>query len=157
MNERVVEILIYLMTEIRENRGGMEQIEGISRDLKQQGYTENEINAAFSWLFERIKSDTEQVFQNNRGGRPQSFRMLHDVEKIVLTPGAYGYILQLQQLNLLDASEVEQVIERAMMLGGNKVDVNDIKSIVMSLFFNSDDVEHNFLGKSLLDADGIIH
>ena len=52
MNERVVEILIYLMTEIRENRGGMEQVDGISKDLKQQGYTENEINAAFSWLFE---------------------------------------------------------------------------------------------------------
>ena len=157
MNERVVEILIYLMTEIRENQGGMEQIDGISKDLKQQGYTENEINAAFSWLFERIKIGTEQIFQSEKSGRLQAFRMLHDVEKIVITPLAYGYVLQLQRLHLLDVSEVEQVIERAMMLGVSKVDVDDIKSIVASIYFNSDDPDHNFLGKSILETDGIIH
>lgn len=157
MNERVVEILVYLMTEIKQNHGGMEQIDGISRDLKDQGYTDNEINAAFSWLFERIKSDSEQIFQNDISERQHSFRMLHEVEKIVITPKAYGYILQMQQLQLLGLNEVEQVIERAMMLGVNKVDVRDVKSIVTSMFFNSDDPEYNFLGKSIVDTDGIIH
>lgn len=157
MNERVVEILVYLMSEIKQNHGGMEQIDGISKDLKDQGYTDNEINAAFSWLFEKIKSDTEQIFQNEVPVRSQSFRMLHEVEKIVLTSKAYGYILQLQKLQLLDLNEVEQVIESAMMLGVNKVDVNDIKSIVTSLFFHSEAPEYNFLGKSIVDTDGIIH
>ncbi len=157
MNERVVEILIYLMTEIHENHGGMEQIDGISNDLKQQGYTENEINSAFSWLFERIKSDTEQIFKYEKNNQLDSFRILHDIEKIVISPNAYGYILQLQRLNLLDGSEVEQVIERAMMLGISLVDIDDIKSIVGSIFFNSDNAGYNFLGKSILDTDGIIH
>ena len=157
MNERVVEILIYLMTEIHENQEGMEQIDGISNDLKQQGYTENEINTAFSWLFERIKSDTEQIFKYEKNIKVNSFRALHDIEKIVITPKAYGYILQLQHLNLLDGSDVEQVIERAMMLGSSLVNIDDIKSIVASIFFNSDNPGHNFLGKSILDTDGMIH
>ena len=157
MNERVVEILIYLMTEIHENHGGMEQIDGISNDLKQQGYTENEINAAFSWLFERIKSDTDQIFKYEKNIQLDSHRVLHDIEKIVITPKAYGYILQLHHLNLLDGSEVEQVIERAMMLGTSLVNIDDIRSIVASIFFNSDNPKHNFLGKSILDTDGMIH
>lgn len=157
MNERVVEILIYLMSEIRENHGDMEQINGISKDLKKQGYTENEINTAFSWLFERIKSDTQQLYQSEHTSTVHSYRMLHEVEKIVITPAAYGYILQLQRLEIIDVNEVEQVIERAMMLGVSKVDVNDIKAIVASLFFNLDDGDYNYLGKSILDTDGIIH
>ena len=115
------------------------------------------INTAFSWLFERIKSDTEQLYTSESASSAHSYRVLHEVEKIVITPAAYGYILQLQQLEIIDINEVEQVIERAMMLSVSKVDVNDIKSIVASLFFNLDDGDYNYLGKSILDTDGIIH
>jgi len=157
MNERVVEILIFLMQEIRENRRGMEHIDGISKDLVQQGYTENEINAAFSWLFERFESDTEKIYASKKDFRLQSYRVLHDVEKLVISTEAYGYILQLQRLSLIDQSDVEQIIERAMMLGGGRIGINDIKSIVASMFFNSNDLDYNYLGKSMLDTDGVIH
>jgi len=153
----VVEILIYLMQEIRENQHGMEHIDGISKDLVQQGYTENEINAAFSWLFERFESDTEKIYASKKDFHLQSYRVLHDIEKLVISPEAYGYILQLQRLNLIGKSDVEQIIDRALMLGGGRVGVDDIKSIVASMFFNSSDLDHNYIGKSMLDMDGVIH
>lgn len=156
MNERVVEILIYLMQEIRQNRKRVEQIDGISQDLLRQGYTENEINAAFSWLFERIKSETEELVLNDEPGG-QSFRVLNDIEKLVITPEAYGYIIQLRQLRLIEQTDMEQIIERAIMLGANSIGIEDVKSIVASLFFSGDDSDGLHLGKSMLDPDSLIH
>ncbi len=156
MNERVVEILIYLMHEIRHNRKNVDQMDGVSKDLIRQGYTENEINAAFSWLFERIKSDTEEIIVNEEAGS-DSYRVLSDVEKLIVSPEAFGYTIQLRQLRLIDQTEFEQIIERAMMLGASSIGIEDVKSIVASLFFNSDEIDILPLGKSMLDLDSQVH
>ena len=157
MNERLVEILIFLMQEIQHNRKGMDQLDGLSKELREQGYTENEINAAFSWLFERIEAQKDDVFLKDQGAGESSFRVLHEVEKMVLSPKAYGYILQLRELGLITQAEMEQIIERAMMLGVPQIDIEDVKSIVASIFFNGEDSEFPQLGKSILDTDGIVH
>ncbi|HTO93845.1 MAG TPA: hypothetical protein VMM80_05715, partial [Bacteroidota bacterium] len=49
MKEKVVELLIYIMSEIQDNKG----IGDIDlSDLKTRGYTQSEISAAFSWIYE---------------------------------------------------------------------------------------------------------
>ena len=156
MNERVVEILIYLMHEIRQKRGSIELMDGISKDLIGKGYTENEINAAFSWLFERFKSDNEDILVNEEAD-VNSYRMLSDIERLVVSSEAFGYLIQLRQLRLIEQSEMEQIIERAMMLGVGSIGIEEIKTVVAALFFNSDDSEMFPLGKSMLDPDSMVH
>ena len=61
MNERVVEILIYIMSEIRSNRKVSSKLDILSKNLIQQGYTESEISSAFTWLLARLKNDSEEL------------------------------------------------------------------------------------------------
>jgi|Deesub1362B_J571_1020462.scaffolds.fasta_scaffold03201_2 Smg protein len=157
MNERLVEILIYLMQELHQNRRKWDQIDGISKELQELGYTENEINAAFSWLFERMEAQKGKSLMPEAEPNDQSFRVLHEVEKMVLTPAAYGYLLQLRQLGLINQTEMEQIIERAMMLGAAPVDVMDIRSIVASVIFDADDSDFQHFGKAMFDTDGTVH
>lgn len=156
MNERVVEILIYLMHEIRQKRGNIALMDGISKDLIGKGYTENEINAAFSWLFERFKSDSEDILVNEEAD-VNSYRMLSDIERLVVSSKAFGYLIQLRQLRLIEQSQMEQIIERVMMLGVSSIGIEEIKTVVAALFLNSDDSEMLPLGKSMLDPDSMIH
>ncbi|MCH8125444.1 DUF494 family protein [candidate division KSB1 bacterium] len=156
MNERVVEILIYLMHEIRQKRGNIELMDGISKDLIGKGYTENEINAAFSWLFERFKSDSEDILVNEEAD-VNSYRMLSDIERLVVSSKAFGYLIQLRQLRLIEQSQMEQIIERVMMLGVSSIGIEEIKTVVAALFLNSDNSEMLPLGKSMLDPDSMIH
>lgn len=135
MNERVVEILIYIMSEIRNNRKGSEELELLSKDLIQRGYTENEISSAFSWLLERMQSESEELVKSHGPITKYSFRHLHEIERSIISTEAYGYIVQLKELGIIDQVEVEQIIERAMMLG-SQVSVEDIKSIVANMLFN---------------------
>ena len=156
MNERVVEILIYLMHEIRQKRGNIELMDGISKDLIGKGYTEKEINAAFSWLFERFKSDSEDILVNEEAD-VNSYRMLSDIERLVVSSKAFGYLIQLRQLRLIEQSQMEQIIERVMMLGVSSIGIEEIKTVVAALFLNSDNSEMLPLGKSMLDPDSMIH
>jgi len=157
MNERVVEILVYIMSELRNRRKGFDKVEALSDDLIKRGYTESEINAAFSWLFERIESESERVFTEPVTQLRNSFRILHDIEKVVITPKAYGYVLQLRELGLIDQADMEQIIERAMMLGLTTVDESDIKAIAASILFGSDPIQTSILGKFMIDKNSVVH
>jgi len=156
MNERVVEILVYLMSQIREKNGGIEGIDGMSKELLNQGYTENEINTAFSWLFEKIRMDQEEIFGESFNELRNGFRVLHEAEKLVIHPEAQGYLIQLKELGIISQSDMEQIIERAMMLGVSAVSAEDIKSIVVALLFSSDELEDQLLGRTILGRNNII-
>ncbi len=136
MNERVVEILILIMSEIKRNRKNGKNLEVLSKDLIQRGYTENEISSAFSWLLNRLNSESEELVENQRPTSNRSFRLLHEIERSIISTEAYGYIIQLKELGIIDEMDVEQTLERAMMLGTSQVGVSDIKSIVASILFN---------------------
>ncbi|MCG3119161.1 MAG: Protein Smg [bacterium] len=154
MNERVVEILVYIMNEMRGERTALNHLEVISRDLQQRGYTENEISSAFSWLYERYQNENEELVRHTGPTLPGSFRVLHDMERIVIAPAGYGYLLQLKHLGILDDAEVEQVIERAMMIGATRLSEEAIKSIVASTLFNLDNGSGAFF---VLEDSAVVH
>ena len=60
----------------------------LSSELISRGYTENEINFAFSWVFNHLQgknmTSTEQFEYS-----ANSNRVLHDVERLVISPEAY--------------------------------------------------------------------
>ncbi len=157
MNERVVEILVFLMSQIRANNGTIERLDGVSRELLNQGYTENEINAAFSWLFEKMEMDQEEMLDEQEVELNKAFRVLHDAEKVVIRPEAHGYLIQLKELGIISLVDMEQIIERAMMLGESSVSADDIKSLVVSYLFSSDDIDAQLMGRTISDRKNIVN
>lgn len=139
MDQRIVEILIYLIGEIQSRRLDLDEVEVISDDLVKRGFTENEISTAITYLFDRVqKRDLEWKSESEQCYWSFSERVLHDVERMVLTPDAYGYLLQLKHLGLIDALELEQIIERSLLMGIARVGLDDIKIIVASFLFDHD-------------------
>jgi len=63
---------------------------------------------------------------------------LHDVEKLVISSEAYGYLLQLRFLSLITDYDMETVIERALTIGTSTISIEDIKSIAATIIFGSD-------------------
>jgi len=132
MHERVVELLVYLMGELRA-RDHFGEIDMAS--LSSKGYTDAEISTAFSWLFETLDGGGSH--------RPapdgdSSIRVLHAIELSVLQAEGYGYLLQCYHLGLLNGDDVEQVIERIMMSGVAQADIDDVKRVIASVLFETD-------------------
>ncbi len=135
MQEKIVEILVYLIGELRNNI----PINDIDLSvLSQKGYSTTEISTAFNWLYEKI-SDGENIITDTARSSPHSHRVLHDVERSVIQADAYGYLIQLRELGIITEMDIEVVIDRIMMSGYASVDTAEVKSIVAQLMAENDD------------------
>ncbi|RLD17110.1 hypothetical protein DRI50_00195 [candidate division KSB1 bacterium] len=136
IQERIIEIIVYLLQELKRS-----QVKGnysnISKKLVSRGYTENEINFAFSWVFNHFQ-EKRHAPEESLEYSSRSSRVLHEVEKMVIQPEAHGYLLQLRQLGLLDDYEFELVIEKALTLGTSIITIDDIKTIAGSIILGND-------------------
>jgi uncharacterized protein Smg (DUF494 family) len=114
MHERIVEIILFLVNELKSNK----QLSEVDVSLlSQNGYTQSEISTAFSWLFERLSIEAE---------------------KMVIHGEAFGYLLQCHELGLLNNSDIETIVERIMAAGFSSVGINEMKSFVAGLLFGFD-------------------
>lgn len=152
MKEKVVEILIYLMSEIQ----GDKRLSEIDlTDLKSKGYTQSEISAAFSWLYENMQPSQSNALPSGRAFHG-SRRVLHDVEKLALSTESQGYLIQLCELGVLSDRDLESVIERAMVAGYEKISVQELHQIVAAVLFTKDAGEDG-ANRSMLNSGDTIH
>ncbi len=141
MQDRIVEIILYLMGEMGRGQRPLGEVN--LGPLSERGYTDGEISTAFSWLFDRFAAEGTGVggsFGRGLGGttpgRGGSVRVLHEAERMVVTPAAYGYLIQLRALDLLSDHDVEQILERIMMMGPDRVELADIKQLASQIAFD---------------------
>lgn len=133
MQERIVEIIVFLVNELKSNKQLSEvDVTSLSRD----GYTQSEISSAFSWIFDRLTLGQSVM------GVPRldsgSHRILNDAEKMIIAPEAFGYLIQCQQLGLLSGGDVETIVERIMAAGFSSVGGPEMKSFVAGVLFDAD-------------------
>jgi len=133
MQERLIDIIVYLLGEFK-HQDSQSNYTDLSKKLISKGYTENEINLALSWIFNHVQ-DNNHPHENELNYSEGSVRILHDLERMILAPEAYGYILQLRHLNILSDTDLEVVIERAMSLGTTSISLDDVKSIAATIIF----------------------
>ncbi len=152
MKEKVVEILVYLMSEMQENK----LLSDIDlSELKNKGYTQSEISAAFSWLYDNMELSRRDPV---RAAKPSgtSRRILHEAEKIVFSTESQGYLIQLCELGLLGDRDLETVIERAMVAGYEKLSVAELREIVASVLFAREGGGSG-ANRSMLDSGDTVH
>lgn len=134
--QRIVGLAMYLLREIRAQRLALDEIEEMSDELRGQGYSDIEINAAFDWVFDRIGGvdPSEVMFKASYSGG--SFRVLHPAERAALSPEAYGQLLEMQTLGMLDMDDVERLLDRALSIGG-QMSGEDLRTLVHAYLFES--------------------
>lgn len=133
MYERVVEIIMFLVNELKSSKQLSEVDVAV---LSNNGYTASEISTAFSWLFERM--NVGQPVVDGVEASDESHRILHDVEKMVISPEAYGYLLQAHQFGILNNGDIETIIERIMAAGFSTVGIAEMKSFIAGMLFDTE-------------------
>ena len=134
MREKIVEIIVYLMGELRNNIPLGEIDLSV---LTNNGYTPTEISTAFSWLYEKFTLG-ENLAKDVSKSSPHSHRVMHEAERSVFTNEAQGYLIQLRELGLIQDSEIETVIDRVMLADYASAGIQETKSIVASILLEGD-------------------
>lgn len=153
--EKVMEIIVLLMKHMQDEQGRFNDIADVSQTLVGYGYTQQEVNTAFAWLFERLQAQAETIVDTTKPLRHNPNRVLHTIEQILISPDAYGYLIELRELGLIDDAQTELIIERAMLTGARSITRDDIKAIAASILLDpesgqnaswlQDDMDENIL------------
>ncbi|MCI0708443.1 MAG: DUF494 domain-containing protein [Ignavibacteriae bacterium] len=151
MHERIVEILMFLVSELKSNK----QLNDIDVSfLTKNGYTQSEISTAFSWLFERMSVGQQMVAQS--GQSEKSTRFLNEAERMIVTPPAYGYLIQCREMGLVKNSDIEIILDRIMAAGFSSIGIPEMKSFVAGILFDSGS-NSSLGGQISLETDDTIH
>jgi len=151
MQEKIIEIIVYILNEMRESKHINEiDIKKLNRD----GYTEAEINTAFAWVFSKIDSG-EKIFNESNSGT-RSHRFFHAAEQSILDTNAMGYLIQLRELGIISDIDCELVIDKIFTAGYQKVGIDEIKLLISSLLFDFED-KANTISRLVLQNNETIH
>ena len=149
--EKIIEIIVYLLSELKNNK----QLTEVDMDkLENLGYTQNEINTAFSWVYSKIYAG-EKIFVNDKKDT-RSQRFLHDVEQNVITPEAFGYLIQLKELGLISNLDSDLIIDKIMVSSYNKVDREDMKMIIATYLLDIEDM-NDTNSRMMINTNDTIH
>jgi len=120
--------MLDLLTFIAENMGKGEGIERIREVILEKGYTEKEMNLALNYLL--LTSGA----QREKGGWHKT-RVLHPIESAFISPEAYGYLLKLRALGIVNGIQLERIIEEVLMDTERIVTLDELKKVVYRTLF----------------------
>ena len=127
----------------------------LSRKLSAVGVEPEEIQDALRWL-DGLADSAEAVTGQPV---PGSMRIYTDAEREVLDENAVGFITFLESAGVLAAPMREMVIDRAVAAGGGPMALEDLKIIVLMVFWSlGEEPDALVLDELFVDPDDrVIH
>lgn len=101
-------------------------------ELSSAGFSQAEIHKAFDWLDALARQRPVAAAPSSNG----PIRVFHAAELQRLDVDARGFLLYLEQNGVLDADQREWVLDRAMALDQDVLDLDDLKWVVLLVLFN---------------------
>ncbi len=136
MNEKIIEILIQLLGHLKDHDLDIESLGEFTDGLVTRGYDESEVTEAIHWFIEKMNSRSVMSTEIEEQ-TPGSVRVLHESERINISPDIYGYLLQLKALDIITGAQMEKILDYYMLLGSNSMKDIDINEIIASILFEN--------------------
>ena len=138
MKESILDVLLYLFehyladdADLVRDRDALKS-GPLFDELGQAGFSPAEINKAFEWL-DALATQRPAASPARIGGPT---RVYADAELDRLDMECRGFLMFLEQHGVLDAGQRELVVDRAMALEQDEMDLDDLKWVVLMVLFN---------------------
>jgi Smg protein len=141
MKETILDVLLFLFENyFYDDPDAVRDRDSLQHSLIQAGFSPAEISKAFDWLEEL--ANQRPAVEDARADGP--VRVYAEAEADRLDRDCLGFLMFLEQHGVLDADRRELVIDRAMALDQDEVDLDDLKWVVLMVLFNQPGAEAAF-------------
>jgi Smg protein len=123
--------LVVLVAELSQTND--KSLKDLDEELSHRGYSAEEIEQALFWVSSNVNpmGSLETGLYHQAASRvlsPWEFSSLHG--------DAYGYLLRLLNLGVIDINMFEKIMDRVSPYGGEKIPLADVKTLAASVIFN---------------------
>jgi len=133
MKENVFDVLMYLFENyyMDEDSPVTPDRESVQQELSQAGFPTLEIDRAFLWMEGLASEPNPPDSQSDR-----SLRLFSNIEMQRLDSACRGFILFLEQMDVLTPASRELAIDRAMALENEDFDLEQLKWVILMVLIN---------------------
>lgn len=154
MKENVLDLLMYLFENyIYDEPESEPDRDSLSESLEQAGFSHGEIDRAFGWL--DGLAEQRQLGESDQTPAG-SIRIFTPDELERIDVDARGFLIDMENVGVLDATRRELVLDRLMALDAEDVALEDLKWVVLMVLFNQPGQEANYawMEDLMFDEDG---
>ena len=131
MKESVLDVLMYLFESYVDSPDEPEpNRHELKQELGRAGFHDREIERALDWL------DGLNASGSTNAPQETAFRVFDAGEQERLDATSRGYLLQLEQIGILQPAQREIAIDRLLALDNEEIDVEQTKWVVMMVLFS---------------------
>jgi Smg protein len=132
MKESVLDVLMYLFETFVDSDDEPEPNRNeLKEELARAGFRDGEIDRALDWL-----DGLNSTGVTSSEPQHTAFRVFDSAEQERLDAPSRGYLLQLEQIGILQPIQRELVIDRLLALDNEEIDVEQTKWVVMMVLFS---------------------
>lgn len=136
-DESVLNLLMYLFENHMQDNGQMTMLaETLQQELAEAGFKQQVINEAINWL-ENLSR--QKAVPHCRDMSAQAFRVLHEREMKLLGKENYGFLLYLEQQNIITTATREIIINQVLDLSAEGIDLGLVKWVTLLVLFHLPD------------------
>ncbi len=152
MQHHIVDIIVYLAKRIRTG----DSIAEILTDSTKT-FDRSELSAAYSWILQRYQYGINPYSPGTLNGyrrlateisgkkntktksvtTEHNHRVLHYAEKLLITPEAYGFLLELVEMDIIDQITMESIIDKVMFHSIDRITLDAVKVLIQEYLFES--------------------
>ncbi|MCK5001414.1 MAG: DUF494 domain-containing protein [Gammaproteobacteria bacterium] len=141
IKQSVVDVLMFLFEEyLGDSNESMDERNNMQVRLEEVGFQHQEIDQAFNWLEDlaTLREGKDYMLANTN-----SIRIFSDFEKNILDQESIGFLMYLEQSDILTPITRELVLDRIMALD-HPLDIEQLKWIVMIVLHTHPGEENAF-------------
>ncbi|QCI20038.1 MAG: DUF494 family protein [Buchnera aphidicola (Brevicoryne brassicae)] len=130
------DILIYLFETYVHSKSKISiDYDSLTNDLSDIGFQQRDIYNTLRWLKNLSCYKKNIISPINSLSKKMSIRIYTQEESLKLNSDCRGFILFLEQLEILTLDTREMIIERIMELDINEINLEDLKWIILIVLF----------------------
>lgn len=155
------DILMYLFeTYVQSDVEMLFDREELTEELGRAGFHQEEIGKALIWIEKLAELQDSDRAPYLSSGRSNSIRIYHPKELAQIDTESRGFLQFLENVQVLNPTTREMVIDRVMELDGEPLSLDDLKWVVLMVLFNAPGNEHayNQMEDLIFETpEGLIH
>ena len=149
------DLLVYMFENYLSSKNNLD-FANMTLELEAAGYDNKDIESALDW-FTELKEMSEKISQSHSSKLNDKLRIYTDKEKEKFSFDGLGFILFLEHAHVLNSVEREIIIDRAMALNQNIINIEEVRWIVMmTLWNNGRENDYLFVEDSLYRTEQLI-
>jgi len=149
------DLLVYMFEKYLSSKNNLD-FANMTSELEAAGFNNKDIESALDW-FTELKEMSEKIPQSHSLKLNNKLRIYTAKEKEKFSFDGLGFILFLEQAHVLNSVEREIIIDRAMALNQNIINIDEVRWIVMmTLWNNGRENDYLFVEDSLYRTEKLI-